>query len=570
MVTLHNKAHATMLRNTLNGRAPIDVDCLVLGGGITGAGVARDAAMRGLRTMLVDANDFASGTSHLTSKVVHGGLRYLEHGHFRLVAEGLVERDRLLYKMAPHLVKPLRFTIPFESHKLAKWAATVVGLQLYGLIERVRAGRRSSPMSTWGLKRHHPALRAHPFGVSFWDAQTNDARLVMAVLRTASSAGARLLNYATSTHAEFDGEKWSFRFVSEPRRRSWTVRAKAVVNATGPWSPMTAEMLGSQPGELLWIKGSHLLLDRPADFGNDAVVIRSLRDRRALWVIPWENRLIVGSTESRFIGDLRRVHASKEEVDDLLGSFNHYFPAMPAGYEDIRCAYAGVRPIVKQDSESENGMSRRHTLTLDAARRLVSVSGGKLTTFRRMAEEAVDELSAVVGWNAPAADDRTRLRHAALWPALTADDTAAICAQVFRHYPELLEIREQVDHLVRLYGRDGVPVALEAVESPTLGERINPELPYSLAELGFLCRTEHVCHLSDLLKRRTPLYFLSDNACVEWLPQIMDHVAPILGWDWQRREAEAESVLAAHRADCAAFAPAHEELVYPRLAAACA
>lgn len=559
-----------MPRYATNGRAPIDVDCLVLGGGITGAGVARDAAMRGLRTMLVDTADFASGTSHLTSKVVHGGLRYLEHGHFRLVAEGLVERDRLLNKMAPHLVRPLRFTIPFESNRLVKWAATVLGLQAYGLIEHVRAGRRSSPMSTWGLKRHHPALRSHPFGVSFWDAQTNDARLVMAVLRTASAAGAKLLNYATSTHAEFDGQQWTFRFVSEPRRRGWTVRARSVVNATGPWSPMTAEMLGSQPGELHWIKGSHLLLDRPADFGNDAVVIRSLRDRRALWVIPWENRLIIGSTESRFIGDLRRVHATKDEVDDLLSSFNHYFPALAAGYEDIRCAYAGVRPIVKQDAECENGMSRRHTLTLDAARKLVSVSGGKLTTFRRMAEEAVDELSTVAAWPTPAPAVREMLRQGALWPALTKDDSSIICSQVFRHYPELGDIREQVEHLVRLYGRDGVPVALEAAESPSMAERINPELPHCLAELAFLCRTEHVCHLSDLLKRRTPLYFLSDGGCADWLGQIVDHIAPILHWDWQRREFEIESVLAAHRADCAAFAPADEELVYPRLAAACA
>lgn len=162
---------------------PSDVDCLVLGGGITGAGVARDAAMRGLSTMLVDSHDFASGTSHVTSKLIHGGLRYLEHAQFRLVYEGLVERDRLLNQIAPNLVTPLRFVIPYESHQFAKWLCTIVGVQLYGLIERRRGGRRSLAMSASLLARLYPELIPHPFGVCFWDAQANDARLVISTVQ---------------------------------------------------------------------------------------------------------------------------------------------------------------------------------------------------------------------------------------------------------------------------------------------------------------------------------------------------------------------------------------------------
>ncbi|MDO8630796.1 MAG: FAD-dependent oxidoreductase, partial [Phycisphaerales bacterium] len=284
---------------------PGEVDCLVLGGGITGAGVARDAAMRGLRTVLVDSHDFASGTSHLTSKLIHGGLRYLEHCHFRLVAEGIVERDRLLNRMAPNLVAPLRFVIPFEGSRFPKWLLTVCGLQLYGLAEWLRSGRRSSPLLAAGMKRHYPALLPHPFGVNFWDAQTNDARLVMATVRTAYAAGAAVHNYTSVTDVARDKDGWNVRLRCELDDREWTLRARSIINATGPWSPMTARRLGVEPQELLWVKGSHLLLRRPPDFGRDAVIINSVRDRRALWIIPWETRLIVGSTESLYRGDLR-------------------------------------------------------------------------------------------------------------------------------------------------------------------------------------------------------------------------------------------------------------------------
>jgi len=557
-----------LIRASAIGPVHAEVDCLILGGGITGAGVARDAAMRGLRTLLVDSNDFASGTSHLTSKVVHGGLRYLEHGHFRLVLEGIVERDRLLNQVAPHLVRPLRFTIPFDSTRMPKWAATVLGVQVYGLIEHLRAGRRSLPLSASTLRRLYPDLSPHPFGVSFWDAQTNDARLVMASLRTAAAVGAGLLNHTALSHAIFNKDGWTVGLDSQTRRRSWIVRAKTIVNATGPWSPTTSSILGADPMELMWIKGSHLILARPPSFGADAIVIRSVRDRRPLWVIPWENRLIVGSTESRFTGDLRDVRPSKDEVDDLLDSFRQYFPGLSATYDDIRCAYAGIRPIVHQHGGCENELSRRHKLIVDRERRLITINGGKLTTFRRMAEEAMDELGRIAGWPPPAEDLRKRLRNNALWPGLTPAQAQQVTADALGYYAELRGSPQRAARLVRLYGSDGVAIAREAAVRPRLGSPLCEDLPYSLAELGYLCRSEQVCHLLDLIKRRTSLYFLADDAAAAVLPDIVEHIRLLLGWDWQRGQDEMAAVVDEFRADCGAIP--REQITYPRLAAACA
>ncbi len=551
-----------------NDAVPAEVDCLILGGGITGAGVARDAAMRGMRTLLVDSQDFASGTSHLTSKVVHGGLRYLEHCRFRLVVEGIVERDRLLNRMAPHLVSPLRFMIPFENTRVPKWVATVLGLQVYGAVEQIRAGRRSLPLNAADFAKDYPGLLPHRFGVSFWDARTNDARLVMSTMRTAVASGATIINYTKLIGADFDGRAWTVTFESEPLGRNLVVRARSIVNATGPWAPETSRMLGGPSMELIWIKGSHLVMARPRNFGSDAVVIRSVRDNRTLWVIPWENRLIVGSTESRFTGNLREVYPSAEEVLDLFESYARYFPGMDATYSDIRCAYAGIRPIVQQGGDAHNQLSRRHEIVLDEARRLVTINGGKLTTFRKMAEQAMDRLGAVLSCSPPSRELRRLLRNAPLWPGLSKENSDHMQAEAMRHYPALSSAPDRLAHLVRHYGRDGVTIALEAAESFRAGEPLCEDLPYTLAELSYLCRTERVCRLADLLKRRTPLYFLSERGGAGFIREIVSHVRPVLGWDRHRCEMEMAALAEEFRANFSAVP--QEPAVFPRLAAACA
>jgi len=576
---------------------PAEVDCLILGGGITGAGVARDAAVRGLRTLLVDSHDFASGTSHLTSKVIHGGLRYLEHGHFRLVMDGIVERDRLLNQLAPNLVTPLRFVIPFEGHRFPKWLLTVSGLQLYGAVEWYHGGRRSSPFFGGRLREEYPTLREHPFAVSFWDAQTNDARLVMATLRTAEAEGATVRNYTSLRHVRFEEDGWTVELSSEQDAAHYTVRARSVVNATGPWAPVTTQLLGGDPMPLMWLKGSHILLRRPAGFGNDAIVIRSVRDLRLLWVIPWETRLIVGTTESNYTGDLRDVRPEPDEIDDLFDSFARYFPRSGITRGDIRCAYAGVRPIVDQGGGSENSLSRKYEVVVDRPRRLITVNGGKLTTFRRMAEQTVDEVDRLL--DRPDADPklRQRLRNAPLWPGLSRTDAARWIAELSAASNGSDESGRITSHLVRLYGRDAAAILKEASRSAELGEPLFDDLecilqplspaggsdepteghtsrpsregpggsedrvrgfrdallPYCLAELIYLCKSEQVCHLLDLVKRRTSIYFLADDGGQAVLPRIVDRIAPVMDWDGERRASELSAVRDEFEADCRAL-----------------
>lgn len=534
---------------------PAQVDCLVLGGGITGAGIARDAAMRGLRVLLIDSHDFASGTSHLTSKLIHGGLRYLEHGRFKMVMEGIVERDRLLNRLAPTLVRPLRFVIPFEKHQVPKWLLTVAGVQFYGLIEWFRGGRRSSYMLTSEIRRRYPLLRDAPFAAAFWDAQANDARLVLATLRTAQQEGATLCNYTTVESAEHTPQGWRLRLSGTGPDRSWIVHARTIVNATGPWSPETAEQLGLPAEKLMWVKGSHIVLRKPKRYGNDATIIRSVLNDRSLWCVPWQNRLLIGSTESIHKGDLRRVHPHPEEVDDLFESTRRYFPNAGLTRNDIISAFSGVRPIISQSIESENRMSREHRVDVDAARSLVTVLGGKLTTFRHMAEQTVDQVQTLMHRPRAGNQVRFKLRRDPLWPAITRSQAKAIVGECSPRTKSAVVPPHVLNHLAHHYGEDALAIVSECASEPRLAEPIDEGLPYTLAELKYLCRNEAVRHLTDLIKRRTPLYFLGGEALWKRLPAIAREVAPLLGWDARTIEDELHRANADRHADRAAFDP---------------
>ena len=325
------------------------------------------------------------------------------------------------------------------------------------------------------------------------------------------------------------------------------------MNATGPWAPVTTQLLGGDPMPLLWIKGSHILLERPKEFGNDAIVIRSVRDLRPLWVIPWETRLIVGTTESNYTGDLRNVRPDADEIDDLFTSFTRYFPTSGLARGDIRCAYAGVRPIVDQGGGSENSLSRKSEIVVDRDRRLIAVNGGKLTTFRRMAEQTIDEVDQLLPRPTADADLRHRLRNAPLWPGLSCTDAARWIAELTNASDGSGGAGRVVSHLVRLYGRDAAAILKDASRIQFLGEPLFADLPYCLAELIYLCKSEQVCHLLDLVKRRTSIYFLADHGGQALLPRIVERIAPVLGWNADRVAAELAAVSEEFDADCSAL-----------------
>jgi glycerol-3-phosphate dehydrogenase len=266
-------------------------------------------------------------------------------------------------------------------------------------------------------------------------------------------------------------------------------------------------------------------------------------------VVPWENRLLVGTTESKYTGDLRDARPAPEEVDDLLNSFVSYFPTLGITRKDIRCACAGVRPIIAQSLDSENCLSRRHRIDVDRDRRLVTVTGGKLTTFRLMGEQTVDAVGKLLGERSTGWELRRRLRSDPLWPALTPSQTDELRLRLADQFGNGRIDHAVIDHLVRHYGHDTETILAHVARDPKLGKPICEELPYTLAELAYLSRTEQVRSLLDLVKRRTSLYFLSDNCGFESLSRIVDHVAPILGWSPQRRTEETAKVADEFRAD---------------------
>lgn len=514
--------------------ATISVDCLILGGGITGAGVARDATIRGLRTLLLDDSDFAGGTSHVTSKLIHGGLRYLEHGHVRLVWEGLVERNRLQHRLAPHLLRPIRFVVPFFADRWPKWLATALVLPLYDLVGGALPGTCSRPMLGGTLARACPLLESFPLAVTFCDAQVHDARLVMATLRTAEHRGAALMNYTQLVSARRDASGWHLIAYRPATRRTITIHARCAVNATGPWSPATAELLGRPAAPLKWLKGSHVVLRLPDDFGDAAVVFPSTRDRRPLWAIPWLGRLLLGTTERELDGLPRVVEPSYDEIDEMLSSFERAFSRLPARFLDPIGAFAGVRPIADAIDAGPNGFSRRHRIDSDRNNHLVTIAGGKLTTFRLVAEEAVDAVDRVLSIPARSSTLRRRLRSERLWPGLGTLARRRTRNLLSNHSARRLLSDQQFDHVVSCYGTDAARILEDIALRPDGAAPLADGLPQGLAELRYLCRTEWVVHLTDLLDRRTPFMQLAESECRRLAEPIANRIAPVLGWSAAR------------------------------------
>jgi glycerol-3-phosphate dehydrogenase len=325
-----------------------------------------------------------------------------------------------------------------------------------------------------------------------------------------------------------------------------------VVNATGPWSHLTAESLGQPSAPLTWLKGTHLLMNRARDFGADALVMHSVRDHRLLWAIPWENRLVVGTTESRFSGDLRDVRPTADEVEDLFQSFVRGFPGLKSVRSDIQGAYAGVRPIVDQPCGSDNELSRRFQVRVEHEANLITVMGGKLTTFRLMAERAVDAAAALLGLAETPRNGRADSRSAPLWPALTRPEWERLVEELRAQHGDGID-PTILDHLARHYGHDVWSIVAAMQADPAAGRPLCDGLPYTPAECAYLCRTESVHHLLDLIKRRTPLYFLAGREAVHALNKMTRYVAPLLGWNRSRQQAELAAAEREFLADVAAL-----------------
>jgi glycerol-3-phosphate dehydrogenase len=516
-------------------------DLVVVGGGITGAGVALDASARGLRTALVDKRDFASGTSSASSKLIHGGLRYLQQKEFRLVYEALAERQRLLDN-APHLVSPLPFLIPLFGKDGAVnevvSRAYSTALWLYDVTGGLRIGKRHKRLSSEEALAHFPALNTERLvaGFLYWDARADDARVTLTVARTAVvNYGAVAANYAGVVGVLKDRSTGQVNGVQ--LENGTEVRAAAVVNAGGVWtdSVRSLDEGPSAHGTLRPAKGIHLTFPSTKLRCDMAAVLPVPGDRRSIFVVPWGDFTYVGTTDTDYVGPLEDPQCTPDDVAYLLRAVNAAVTE-PVTEADVLGTWAGLRPLVRQaKSERTADLSRRHQVSV-SPEGMVTVTGGKFTTYRRMAADTVDEVVRRIGRGAKRSPTRRiRLLGAEGTPALRQPGAAL-----------RLGVDEgRLTHLVGRYGSEARTVIAMIEADPELGRQLVPGLPYLRAEAVYAARYEMARTLDDVLSRRTRSLLLARDASAAAALDVARLIAPELGWSPARVDTDVEAYRAA-------------------------
>jgi glycerol-3-phosphate dehydrogenase len=485
-------------------------DLLIIGGGITGAGVALDAALQGWRVALVEKGDFASGTSSASSKLVHGGLRYLEHGDFRLVYEALHERHRLLQN-APHLVQPLRFVIPFYRQGRIpgwQWRLALAGYDLL-------AGRgniaRSRPLSKRAILDDNPGLRVNVLGgAAYFDAQMDDARLCVTVIKTGAAQGATVANYVEMREFEREGERISgVRAHDRVSGADLRIRARQILNATGVWIDETCRQMGDRSGPYLQpTKGVHIVVGGRGL--RSALLLLHPKDGRVFFVIPWGRTVLhdgrapgpvntlIGTTDTETPLGPDSLTVAPNEIQYLLEGFNHYFDP-PIGERDVISSFAGLRPLIRQRKGSPSARTREYRV-FESRGGVLNVAGGKYTTYRQMAEVITRQIAQRLGRLY-----RPLTRDLALDGAPTEVWNTFEERMVGRlsHQAALGEVSAR--HLARRYGSRCVDVAKLIVERPELGVPIIPGEPDLRVEFLYHVRDEMAIFPEDSLRRRTRL-----------------------------------------------------------------
>lgn len=524
-------------RANLAALAAEPVDLLVIGGGITGAGIARDAAMRGIRTALVDAGDFGQGTSSRSSRLIHGGLRYLEHGWLRLVFEASRER-RTLLRIAPHLVKPRAFTFPVHrGSRVRRWQIGAA-VWLYDLLALFRNVHMHRLLSRRGVLEIEPQIRDQDLtgGALYYDAECDDARLVLATVRSAHRHGARAANYARVAALEKAGGRVRGATLADvlTGERN-TVRAHVVVNATGPWSDALRRLDDPAAPPLLRLtKGAHIAVPRARVGNTGAVTLTSPIDGRVMFVMPWGDVTMVGTTDTDTDVSPDDVGADPEDVTYLLRSANAVFPNARLQPSDVLAAWAGLRPLLADGGESTSAVPREHRV-VESPSGLITIAGGKLTTYRSMAAELVDAVA-------------QRLRHldGRRVPRRAATDREPLPGGDVADLSQLADemVKEGLappvaDHLVATYGAEATAVANLATREPDLAERLLDGRPPLRAEVVYQARREMAMTVSDVLVRRTHLFHRHPTQAAEAAPLVARLLGRELGWN---AEGEAASV----------------------------
>lgn len=458
-------------------------DVLVIGGGITGVGIARDAALRGLSVALIEKSDFAGGTSSKSSKLIHGGLRYLEKAQFKLVFEALRERH-LLQKMLPQLVGPIPFLLPIYRSGRINFFKMAAGMWLYDALSLFRCPKLHSTFFKKGIlqKESFLSLEGLQGGFLFYDCFTNDALLTLEVARSAHQEGAVLANYVRLIGFDkTDNQIKSARVQNGFTTEIFSIQAKYFINATGPWSEVVQKFSsGVCSIKLRPTKGVHVIFPRSVIPVQHVVTLQA-RDGRFIYLIPWGEHCLLGTTDTDYHGPggVENISATREEVDYLIESVRRYFPRSSLSDSDIISTYAGIRPLVHEEKNTEYRISREHQIVKDSFG-LITIVGGKLTTYREMAKEAVDLIS-----DQPCITDR----------------------------------------------KPFVPRGMDSAYAHTLSERrLESFIQWGMAQT-----------LSDVMVRRTEVFLKAKDQGISSVPEIASYMARRLGWSQLRLRQEIEA-----------------------------
>jgi glycerol-3-phosphate dehydrogenase len=528
-------------------QVPEQVDVVVIGGGITGAGILRDAARRGLRVVLFEQNDIAYGTSSRSSKLIHGGLRYLESYEFSLVFESVSER-RVILDLAPHLVNPLAFLFPVYQGARKSLRMITAGMWLYDGLALFRSPKRHKTLKPREVAEEEPILRQEGLQGApvYYDCSTDDARLTLETIIDGVQNGGVAVSWAR-VDALTKNEQGRVSGVVVKNARDGglrEVKAHAVINATGPWTDDVLAMSGPRTSKMLRLtKGIHIVVERERLPVKHAVVLFHPTDERVLFALPWGERTYVGTTDTDYDGIPGQEYATLEDVDYLIAAANHYFPNDTIGREDVISTWSGLRPLIAPEADvgdmAESQVSREHQIHIGEDG-LITIAGGKLTTYRKMAKECVDTAVQILKLTGQLPEDihsgqtfKFPLPGAVGWPE--DDDHDKVAAQI----SEVCECdlsQAARRHLVDTYGMRALELAKLCAEHPALLEPIVPGRIEIMAQVDFAVREELAASVSDVMVRRTQIFFRDHQQGLQSVHKVADRMAELIGWSDEEQQ----------------------------------
>ena len=516
-----------------------DYDVIVIGGGINGAGVARDAALRGLKTILVEKNDFASGSSSWSSRLIHGGLRYLEYFEFPLVRESLKEREVLL-RTAPHLVTPLQLTIPIYGDRSRPYWKIWAGMILYDIFsfDKTLPVHRMLPKAKF--KQLFRSLDEDNLagGSQYYDGQVTLAeRLCLENIISAQNAGATALNYVEVIELPIKNERITDVVCKDKLTgESFTIAGSndaVVINTAGPWIDLVCQQ-GSKAGTKAPIgdtkknggtKGSHIVVDEFPGAPGSTLYVEAKSDGRPFFIIPWLGKYLIGTTDLPYKGDLDNIKADNEEIDYLLQETNNIVPIANLKREDIKFTYSGVRPLPNSEGKRPGSITRKHIIfdhRKEGVRNLLTLIGGKLTTYRNVGEEMVDAIFKQTKRSPKSCQTDSLPLPGCILPS---DQRIQ---QAITEYSSTLSVAV-IDHLFSVYGARALSVLALTQENPELSQPLSGDLPDIKAQIVYAVANESAHTLVDILRRRTTLA-MNGHYGMNLLPVVTETLSKHCGW----------------------------------------